>query len=291
MLIHEASQQGHVTRKAISYYIEQGLLSPDSLKNGYRDFTTDHVEQLKKISILRQLGIGIEDIKMVLADNSGTILQKLEIKKEIQIHRELLKKEIINKLSHGIGYEEVGEALATLESTTTIAEKLLEVFPDWYGRFIWLHFARFLDEPIRTDKQKEAYEIIIKVLDDMPKVTLTKELESYMTTITLELTNQQIVQMNVEVKKSMENMDDFLQKNEEQLNQYLLYKKSDQYKNSISCQFKNIIKEFYKTSDYIDIFLPAMRAISSSYDEYVICSEKANKKLIAKYPDIEKYDL
>ena len=291
MLIHEASKQGHTTKKAIGYYIEQGLLFPKVLENGYREFTKEDIERLKKIRVLRQLGIYTDDIKMVLGDTSGAVLQTLAIKKEIHIQRELLKKEIIDQLSCGVGYLEIEEELNTLESTASIADKLLEVFPDWYGRFIWLHFARFLNHPISTIEQKSAYNIIITVLDDMPKVAFTKELEEYMASITMELTNQQIVQMNVEVKKNMENIDHFLQKNEEQLNQYLLYKKSDQYKNSMCCQFKNIMKGFHTTSNYAEIFVPAMRALSSSYDEYVICSEKANKKLIAKYPDIEKYDL
>ncbi len=48
------------------------------------------------------------------------------------------------------------------------------------------------------------------------------------------------------------------------------------------------MKEFNSTSGYYDIFITAIRQLSSSYSEYYRQMEIANEKLLAQYPEIEK---
>jgi len=81
-------------------YTEQGLISPIILENGYRDFSKNDVEQLKKISVLRKLGISVEEIKEVLDDETGAMLQKLSVQKELNVQREQAKKAILNDRKH-----------------------------------------------------------------------------------------------------------------------------------------------------------------------------------------------
>lgn len=51
MLINAVCKECSVTKKAVEYYIEQGLISPIVQENGYREFSEEDVRQLKKISI------------------------------------------------------------------------------------------------------------------------------------------------------------------------------------------------------------------------------------------------
>lgn len=67
-----------------------------------------------------------------------------------------------------------------LGNSKTITEKLLDAFPGYYGRFVCLHFARFLNEPIKTKKQKVAYETIVTFLDNAPEFNLSEELQEYL---------------------------------------------------------------------------------------------------------------
>ena len=291
MLVSEVSKKTNTTKKAIEYYVEKKLIFPIVQENGYREINESDVCTLKKIVVLRKLGVSIEDIKTVLQDETGVALQKLSITKELEVQQEIVKKEILEKLSCGIEYEAITKELENLEKNTTIAEKLLEVFPDWYGRFIWLHFARFLNEPVVTDKQKAAYGKLIGALDNMPTLELSPEVEKYMMETTKSITNVDISELVEVIKKSMENIDSFLEENKEILDSYLEYKKSDEYRNSLPCKFREKTKEFYKTTEYMEIVIPAMKELSSSYYEYTISVEKANEKLIAKYPEIEEYDL
>ena len=75
MLINEVSKITGLTKKAIEYYTEQGLISPSILENGYRSFNQSQVEQLNKISVLRKLGVSTEEVKTVLSDESRSRLQ------------------------------------------------------------------------------------------------------------------------------------------------------------------------------------------------------------------------
>lgn len=53
MLINEICKKCSLTKKAVEYYIEQGLVVPTMQENGYRTFSGEDAERLIKISILR----------------------------------------------------------------------------------------------------------------------------------------------------------------------------------------------------------------------------------------------
>ncbi len=74
MLVNEVCKKCSLTKKAIEYYVEQGLVSPQIQENGYRVFSEEDVEKLKKVSILRNLGLPVSDIQMVLSHQATNIL-------------------------------------------------------------------------------------------------------------------------------------------------------------------------------------------------------------------------
>ena len=287
VFINEVSKITGLTKKAIEYYVERELLYPSVLENGYRDFSKTQVEQLKKISILRKLGISTKEIKTLLADESKSYLQTLSVQKELNIQTEQAKKSILDKLASGKDYSEVSVELQMVENSKTITEKLLEAFPGYYGRFICLHFARFLNEPIKTSSQQSAYKKIISFLDNTPQLKLPEDLQEYLIEGTKNIGTIQIKEIIENTKKSIENPDDFLSNNKETLKQYLAYKQSDEYKSSPAHKILTLMKDFNNVSGYNDVFIPALRELSSSYDEYYKQLEIANEKLLNEYPDIE----
>ena len=44
MLVNEVCKKCSLTKKAIEYYVEQGLVSPQIQENGYRVFSEEDVE-------------------------------------------------------------------------------------------------------------------------------------------------------------------------------------------------------------------------------------------------------
>lgn len=288
MLISEASKITGLTKKSIEYYTLQGLISPSVLDNGYRDYNNHDIKLLNKISVLRKLDISTDEIKTVLMDKSNTALQVISLRKELNLQREVTKKAILDKLSSGKSYSEIHSELQIVDNSKTITEKLLDAFPGYYGRFICLHFARFLNEPIKTESQQSAYETILSFLDNAPSLTLPQDLQEYLIEGTKHISTEQITEMIESTKKSIENPDDFLSTNKEMLEQYLAYKLSDEYKNSPTFKIMGLMKEFNSTSGYYDVFIPALKKLSSSYFEYYQQIEIANEKLLAQYPEIKK---
>jgi len=288
MLINEVSKITGLTKKAIEYYTIQGLVCPNILENGYRDYNQSDIDKLNIISILRQLGLSTNEIKSVLSDESRAALQTLSVQKELSFQREQAKKLLLDKLCQGFSYSEISKDLQAINDSKTITEKLLESFPGYYGRFVCLHFARFLNEPIITEKQQSAYERVISFLDNAPQLTLPEDLQEYLNEGTKDIGTEQIIEMIKNTKKSIENPDDFFAENKEVLEQYLIYKKSDEYKNSPAYKIMELIKEFNSISGYNDIFIPALKELSPSYSEYYQQLEKANEKLLERYPEIGK---
>lgn len=286
MLINEVSKSTGLTKKAIEYYTMQELVTPKILENGYRDYSQKDIEVLNKISILRKLDISTEDIKNILSDESGNTLKTLAVRKELSYQREQAKKKILNKLSSGKSYSEVNKELLTVENNKTITEKLLDAFPGYYGRYICLHFSSFLDEPITSDRQQLAYERIISFLDNVPSLELSEELKEYLLEATNDIGTEQITDLIKNMKKTIESPEDFLSSNKEVLEQYLAYRKSDDYKNSPIGKIMEITKEFNRANGYYDIFIPAMKELSSSYSEYYNQLEETNRKLLEQYPSV-----
>lgn len=66
MLLNEIANEVGMTKRAIKYYEEKGLLSVNKSNNGYRDYSVNDVDTLKRISVYRKLGVSVKDIKSLL---------------------------------------------------------------------------------------------------------------------------------------------------------------------------------------------------------------------------------
>lgn len=68
MRINEVEARSGITKKNIRFYEEQGLLSPRrDAANGYREYGDEEIAALKRIKLLRKLGVPIEEIRRLFA--------------------------------------------------------------------------------------------------------------------------------------------------------------------------------------------------------------------------------
>ncbi len=286
MYINEMSKKTGLTKKAIEYYTQKGLVSPSVLENGYRDYSLDDLESLSKIAILRKLGAGTEDIRAVLSENGRAALQKLTLQKELNLHREEAKKQLLDQLSSGKSYLEINEDLQVIDNNKTITERLLDAFPGYFGRYVTLHFSRFLNEPIKTRTQQTAYDTILTFLDDMPPFSIPDDLQEYFEEGTKHIGTTEINTMLENVQHSIEEPEEFLTDKKEFIEKYLKFKQSDEYKSSPAYRLMELTKTIFSTNGYYDVFIPALKELSSSYAEYSEQMEAANQKLLAEYPEM-----
>ena len=285
MKIKEVCIQTNLTKKAIEYYIEKKLIEPGILENGYREFTNEDIDKLLKIALYRKTGLSISEIKLVL--NNQSSLMTIINKKTLELNRGKEQIKILQKLQTGKSIENVKDDIYNLDRKMTIIEKLLEMFPGYYGKFIGIHFSKYLNESIVNDEQKQAFQEIIIFLDNAPKLKIPIDLQNYIDEYTMLYQNRDIEKMILEKENNIKNYDKFLENNKEFLEYYLEYKKSDEYQNSSPAKLLQLMKEFCQISGYYDIFIPAMRKLSRQYDQYYHHLLKANDYLLKQYPEIE----
>ncbi len=65
MNIAEAERRTGLSRANIRFYEKEGLLKPIRGENGYRDYTEDDVQTLRKIMLLRRLRLSVPDIRAI----------------------------------------------------------------------------------------------------------------------------------------------------------------------------------------------------------------------------------
>ena len=93
MRINEVVKLTGVSARTLQYYDEIGLLIPQKLDNGYRDYTEENLEKLQKILFYRFLKFKLNDINELLEGGFDN-LKILEQQREL-ILREKEKFEVI----------------------------------------------------------------------------------------------------------------------------------------------------------------------------------------------------
>ncbi len=67
MTIKEVEQILEIPKATLRFYEKEGLVEPQRGANTYREYSDADVELLKKVIILRKIGVSVEDIKGLLA--------------------------------------------------------------------------------------------------------------------------------------------------------------------------------------------------------------------------------
>ncbi len=286
MLINEIAKLCKVTKKSVEYYIEQGLICPNILENGYRDFSQQDIEIVNKVALYRRLGLSISEIKSILANLDE--LKSILCKKTLELEQEKVKQDILQRLCHGEKLKDLEEEINNINSKSIIIKKLMDLFPSYYGKFISLNFSRYLTGRIETKEQMSAFKEIINFFDNVPDFEIPKDLQEYLEEYLDEYSSEKgIKKINSIInasKQSIENIDKFVEKNREVLEQYKEYKKTDEFKNSPANRLMERMKQICSTNGYYEKFIPAMRKLSPLYNEYYEQMLKANKQFIRNYP-------
>jgi putative AdoMet-dependent methyltransferase len=85
MQINDIVRKLNISARAIRFYEEKGLISPQKQTNNqYRIFTEQEVWRLQTIIALREVGMNLEDIKHALAQMEGGDYDKLQYYLELQ---------------------------------------------------------------------------------------------------------------------------------------------------------------------------------------------------------------
>lgn len=83
MKIQELERKTGLERPSIRFYEKEGLLNPRRLENGYREYSEEDVDLLKKIKLLRRLGMRIDQIRAL---QQGREDLSVVIARQVAIH-------------------------------------------------------------------------------------------------------------------------------------------------------------------------------------------------------------
>lgn len=287
MLINAVCKECSVTKKAVEYYIEQGLVSPTVQENGYRDFSEEDIRRLKKISILRNLGLSVTDIQDVLfGETAASVLNEIYHRRNLQMTVLQEKQKLIQELASTHDWEQVQNRLCQLQKEQTILERLMNAFPGYYGKFLCLHFAPYLNEPVSTDRQQEAYDTIVSFLDKVD-FDIPADLREYLDEITITLDESFMERLTRSVSAVIHETEKYIADNKEIIESRIAYKQSEEYKESTAYSLEKALRQFNSASGYDDIFIPAMCRLSESYQKYHEELSAADKVFLQKYPGLK----
>lgn len=282
MLINEVCKTCALTKKAVEYYIAQGLVAPSVQENGYRDFSDADIERLKKISVLRGLGISAAELQKILSvqqEMGDAALKAISDRKRMEIAVMQEKRQLLQELSRTQDWDLVQKKLRQLQNKQSVLARLQEAFPGYYGNYICQHFAPYLNEPVETQEQQEAFETILDFLDRV-HLELPADLQAYYCEVTAEYDDTIMETVDAKVKSAYGDMERFLAENREAIEAYMKYKASEAYQSSNAFRLEQELKQFISASGYYEVFLPAMCRLSKSYREYRKMMMNANQRFV-----------
>ena len=263
MTMHEVCARLGLTKKAVRYYISEGLVAPRRLENGYADFSEADCETLERIALLRRLDLSIGEIRVMLAGGSAeAALNRLGK----QIAREQAALRLLSGFSETHDYASLKRALTAEEQKRTIAERLESAFPGGFGRVVALMFAPYLTQPAETADQRAAFGEIIAFLDGVPAMdpALIDEMQRAFAPIDAETAEK----MRRAKESAAADPQNWLEENEELVRQYTAFKQSAAYRASPAGKIEDYLRAFCQESGYNDVFIPALRRLSPAYDAY-----------------------
>lgn len=278
MLRNEVQDKTNLSRKAIEYYEEKGLVHPKKLENGYRDYSDEDVEVLKRISLLRNLGLSISEIALYL-DSKEEALASILRRKEHELDICEKRKNVLKLIVKGESVDFINEELAIIEAQETIYDKLIRIFPGYFGQIIFSSYKIFLNESLNKDEEA-AFNEYIKFLDSLPNFELSKEEKDYIEAISSSFDMKTLDDLNKEKLIAIENSKTWLEENEDYIKAYKEYKNTDEYKNGLMKSIQDKLKKFMQENNYYEKAIPLIRKFSKSYDAYYEKLLKANEEYL-----------
>lgn len=272
MLLNEIIDEIGMTKRAVKYYEEKGLLSVDKDSNGYRNYSTQDVETLKKISVYRKLGIGIKDIQILLESGDKRILLRIYQEK---LQEKALQESELKALKQFIDEDNVDKANELLDyQTVENAVESLLPGKEW-GDYFKSHFKPFLNVRLKTPEQKQALRNILEYCDGTTlKVPLIMRIGVKMAggiTQETRTADEMIAYYRDMSESEYERLKEMVWKGVKMKTGIMRYHPSFVAQRKMQKEFQD--------KGYNDIFIPNLMVLSPQYAEYKKSLDKVNDRI------------
>ena len=266
MKINEAAEQAGLSKRAVKYYEEQGLLHIRKDTNGYRNYTEEDINTLKEISAYRKLGIGISSIRTLLSGADTQLLEhiyeekkalSLENQKELEALRQFMTDNNADALNQAVDYH-------------SIADAMHDMLPGFFGYFFMNHFQPYLQITITTPEQQEAYRNILAFWDNVKiRIPLFMWISSYvMYLLHKPGMEQSAARMEEQLRQLSSPTEEEYRKLREKTKQNVRMKNRFFFKYHPAFISQRRFMKRLQDCGYNDIFIPNMIRLSPEYKKY-----------------------
>lgn len=271
MLLNEIAEKVGMTKRAIKFYEEKHLLSVKKDANGYRNYTDEDFETLKRISVYRKLGIGINDIQYILRTDDKSILIKIYQKK---LEEQEIRDAEIKALKLFIEDNDAVKADEFLDYQT-INRAIESLIPGEWSNYFIDHFSPFLNIRIKTEEQRQALKNLMEYCDE--------------TTIRVPCIMKLGIRLAGGIKNETRSADEMIsyyrnmsKEAYEVLKEGVL--KGAKLKSGIlkyhpSYVAQRRMQKEFQNKGYNDIFIPNLKVLSPLYAEYKNAMDQVNDRI------------
>ncbi len=212
-----------LTRKAIYYYEEMGLISPTQEdENSYRNYSESEIERLKQIKALRLLDISLEQIKGIfdnppafndiMEDQLEKIKERMDVlSKTENIIKSMLSQNGSNNLSFSNNLDKLNHYLVldAKASKDYMKKELERIFPSGFGKLMAVMYGPFLDEPIDTKEKEQAWVQLVNTIDATEIVKFPEDINNILNQLYEQISKEGIDEFGVQIQQVFNNIDTF----------------------------------------------------------------------------------
>ncbi|MEI6100386.1 MAG: MerR family transcriptional regulator [Eubacteriales bacterium] len=244
MKINEVIKETGLTKKAVYFYEDEGLIKPKKdEENNYRIYSKEDVNSLNLIYSLRKLDFSIKEILRILAGHENIadgIQSKLSFI-DNEIERLQKNKQILEQLDlkEHVDTDELKQLAMQLEKESRyyagfMQKELERILPGNVGKMFAIHYGQFLNEPLNTEEKEKAWHGLIQYLDDQEEMQYPEDIQKIVDEMYGKYSEEQWVGLGEKAKNVTDSV----------LNRTRVLNKQEK------ADLEREMQEYYKTDEY-----------------------------------------
>lgn len=230
MMIKEVQELTGLSRKAIEYYQQKGLIDPAVLENGYRDYSREEADTLRHIALLRALDVPLDDIKALLSGSAGpgALLRTRQTDMDLRQR----KTQLMEEYAKTGPTDDLKSKLDALGREESLAKRFFRLLPGYFGQMLLYNFAPFLKDPAACEEQERAFEEAVSFLDSLPPLRLPPDLAEAAESAAEDLSLDVMLEMQQGKRAALRDPQGWYKEHERFIKAYGQMKQTEEYRSA-----------------------------------------------------------
>lgn len=202
MKINEVMKETGLTKKAIYYYENEGLIKPQKdPENNYRNYTEEEVRKLVVINILRRLDVPIKAISDIIKNSVSIkdVLKEQLVVTNHKINMLFQNKKILNELilqdieKSDLSFNTLKKFKLETDRLSSVSgqagSELEMIFPGTLGKTFAIFYRNVLNVPLESEEKISAWNELIGRLDEMKDIEFPEDIQKIVEELYKEMDN------------------------------------------------------------------------------------------------------